>query len=306
VPHQYGFSAGTGYDQVTGLGSVDADKLAAAWAATVTPSFTSTASPVSYQILPGSSVDATVNVTFASGFSGTVDFTCTGVSSTVQLTCTPPPAISASGQVTAHVTSTSATPLGTYVLLLTGTSGSKTASTRAAVAVTQPLTLTPTAASFQVTQGAAIDATVNVAFGNGFSGTVTFTCAEPSTLLATTCTPPPQINAAGSVSFHFQTTAPTAALQPSDPGTRIFYAALLPGLLGIVVMAGSRPARRGMRLLGFIIVLGFSTLWLGSCGGTASKSNSSNTGTPVGTYTVTVTGTSGATSSSATFQLVVQ
>jgi Pro-kumamolisin, activation domain len=300
-----GFSAGPGYDQVTGLGSVDADKLATAWAATVTPSLTSTASPVTYQILPGSSVDATVNVTFASGFSGTVNFTCTGVSSTVQLTCAPPPAISASGQVTAHVTSTSATPLGTYVLLLTGTSGSKAASTRAAVTVTQPLALTPTAASFQVTQGAAIDATVNVAFGNGFSGTVTFTCTEPSTLLATTCTPPPQINASGSVSFHFQTTAPIAALQHSDPGTRIFYAALLPSLLGIVV-ARSRPSRRGMRLLGFIIVLGFSTLWLGSCGGTASKSNSSNTGTPVGTYTITVSGTSGTTSSSATFQLVVQ
>jgi Pro-kumamolisin, activation domain len=302
---QYGFSAGTGYDQVTGLGSVDADKLATAWAATVAPSFTSTASPVSYQILPGAGADATFDVTFASGFSGTINFTCTVASSTVQLTCAPPPAISASGQVTAHVTSTSATPLGTYVLLLTGTSGSKSASTRAAVAVTQPLTLTPTAASFQVTQGAAIDATVNVAFGNGFTGTVTFKCTEPTTLLAAPCTPPPAVNASGAVSFHIATTAPTVALQPSDPGTRIFYASLLPGFLGIVV-AGSRPSRRGMRLLGFIVVLGFSVLWLGSCGGTASKSNSSNTGTPVGTYTITVSGTSGTTSSSATFQLVVQ
>jgi subtilase family serine protease len=305
TPFQYGFSAGTGYDQVTGLGSVDADKLATAWAATVTPSFTSTASPVSYQILPGSSVDATVDVTFASGFSGTVNFTCTGASSTVQLTCAPPSPISASGQVTAHITSTSATPLGTYVLLLTGTSGSKAASTRAAVTVTQPLTLTPTAASFQVTQGAAIDATVNVAFGNGFSGTVTFKCTEPSTLLAATCTPPPAVSASGPVSFHIATSAPTVALQHSDPGTRIFYAALLPGLLGIAV-AGSRPSRRGLRLLGFIVVLGFSTLWLGSCGGTASKSNSSNSGTPRGTYTITVSGASGTTSSSATFQLVVQ
>jgi subtilase family serine protease len=300
---QIGFSAGPGYDQVTGLGSVDADKLATAWAATVTPSFTSTASPVSYQIMPGSSVDATVDVTFANGFSGTVNFTCGGAA---QLTCTiPNPQISAPGQVSAHVTSTSATPLGTYVLLLTGTSGSETALTRAAVAVTQPLTLTPTAASFQVTQGAAVDALVNVAFGNGFTGTVTFKCTGPSTLLAATCTPPSAVNASGAVSFHIATTAPTVALQHSDSGTRIFYAALLPGLLGIVV-AGSRPSRRGLSLLGFIVVLGFSTLWLGSCGGTASKSNSSNSGTPVGTYTITVSGTSGTTSSSATFQLVVQ
>jgi len=205
APFQYGFSAGPGYDQVTGLGSVDAGKLATAWAATTTPQFT----------------------------------------------------------------------------------------------------LTRTAASFQVTQGAAVDATVTVTLASGFTGTITFKCTEPTTLLAATCTPPPATNASGSVSFHIATTAPTVALQHSYPGARIFYAALLPGLLGIVVMAGSRPSRRGMRLLGLIAVLGLATLGLGSCGGTASKSNSSNTGTAKGTYTITVSGTSG-TTSSATFQLVVQ
>jgi hypothetical protein len=57
--------------------------------------------------------------------------------------------------------------------------------------------------------------------------------------------------------------------------------------------------------LGLIAVLGLATLGLGSCGGTASKSNSSNAGTAKGTYTITVSGTSG-TTSSVTFQLVVQ
>lgn len=174
-----------------------------------------------------------------------------------------------------------------------------------AATTTPQFTLTPTAASFQVAQGAAVNATVTVTLASGFTGTITFKCAEPTTLLAATCTPPPATNASGSVSFHITTTPPTVALQHSDPGARIFYAVLFPGLLGIVVMAGSRPSRRGMRLLGLIAVLGLATLGLGSCGGTASKSNSSNTGTAKGTYTITVSGTSG-TTSSATFQLVVQ
>ncbi|HEV2699368.1 MAG TPA: S53 family peptidase, partial [Terriglobales bacterium] len=63
-----GFSTGTGYDQVTGLGSVDADKLEAAWlASTPTADFvidgqTSTATA------PGQSGTSTINVTATNGF----------------------------------------------------------------------------------------------------------------------------------------------------------------------------------------------------------------------------------------------
>jgi len=40
------------------------------------------------------------------------------------------------------------------------------------------------------------------------------------------------------------------------------------------------------------VVLGFSTLWLASCGGSNSSSNS-NPGTPKGTYPVVVNATTG-------------
>jgi hypothetical protein len=81
--------------------------------------------------------------------------------------------------------------------------------------------------------------------------------------------------------------------QPFGRSTQIFYAALLPGLLGIMFTAGSRKrSLRGMRLLGLIMVLGFSTLWLGSCGGSNGSSNK-NPGTPPGPYTVTVNATIG-------------
>jgi hypothetical protein len=203
---QIGFSAGTGYDQVTGLGSVDADKLATAWGATTTSSS---------------------------------DFT-----------------------------------------------------------------LASTAASFAVTPGASVNATVNVTFNGSFSGIVTFTCTDPAP--GSICTIPPQINAAGQVSFNITTTAPTVgSLRPSDQGMRIFYALLVPGLLGLVFTAGSRRrSLRGMRFLGLVVVLGLSTLWLASCGGNANRVATG--GTTPGNYSITVKGTSGTASSSTTFQLVVQ
>ena len=71
---------------------------------------------------------------------------------------------------------------------------------------------------------------------------------------------------AAAVTFNLQTTPVTTKLRrPLDRGNRIFYALLLPGLFGVVFAAGART--RGARMLSLIVVLGFSTLWLGSCGG---------------------------------------
>jgi hypothetical protein len=76
-------------------------------------------------------------------------------------------------------------------------------------------------------------------------------------------------------------------VRPSNGGSRIFYAAVLPGFLAIMFVGSRKRSRCGMRVLALIVVLGFSTLWLGSCGGTTNSSNS-NPGTPKGTSTVTV------------------
>jgi hypothetical protein len=88
------------------------------------------------------------------------------------------------------------------------------------------------------------------------------------------------------------TTAPTTELRkPFERGSGIFYAMLLPGVFGIVFAAGSHG--RGTRLLGLIVVLGLSTLWLASCGG-SSGSSQNNPGTPTGSYKVVVMATTGA------------
>ena len=87
-----GFTAGTGYDQVTGLGSLDVSNLVTAWlAATPSADFSvdGLTTTISTPDLPGTS---TITVSALSGFTGTVDLTCTPSSATVHITCVLAPA----------------------------------------------------------------------------------------------------------------------------------------------------------------------------------------------------------------------
>jgi hypothetical protein len=98
------------------------------------------------------------------------------------------------------------------------------------------------------------------------------------------------------VTLSVTTTAATAKLAPprSHRGG-IFYAALLPGLLGIFFCAGvAKSAGSPARKLGLIAFLCISTLWLGACGNSSSSSNK-NPGTTKGAYTITVNATTGGT-----------
>jgi subtilase family serine protease len=165
--------------------------------------------------------------------------------------------------------------------------------------------LVPNAGSYQVAQGSSATVTIKVTSVNGFTGAITYKC--PDTVQESTCTGPTgPVDASQSASFTITTKAPIAKLErPFDRGARILYATLLPGLLGIVFVASSRKrSLRGLRFLGLLMVLGFSTMWLGSCGGSSSKSTK-DPGTPTGTYSMTINGTSGSLTSSTTFQLVV-
>ena len=164
--------------------------------------------------------------------------------------------------------------------------------------------LASAAASYQVAQGSSVTATVHLTAFNSFTGQVTYTCTQ--SISESTCTgPATAIHSTQDASFLITTKAPTARLErPFDRGSRIFYATLMPGLLGIVFVASSRKrSLRGVRFLGLLMVLGFSTIWLGSCGG--SSSGPKDPGTPTGSYTITVKGTSGSLTRQTTFQLVV-
>jgi len=166
------------------------------------------------------------------------------------------------------------------------------------------VTLTVSASTLQVNPGQPGTATISV---TPSGGTLTFVCTEPTALASSgsvcTVTPASPTNAA-SISVSISTFAPTAHLRrPLGSSQRIFFAALLPGLFGIVFTAGSRKrAARGLRFLSLIVVLGFSTLWLASC--SSNSSSTKNPGTPAGTYPVVITTTTGG--GSVTLNLVVQ
>ena len=298
----FGFSssnkdATTSYNLVTGLGSVDANNLALAWAATRAQTVTSLATTAT-QTFQGNSVTLTATVTPSTGGSGNVVFNNTG-SATLGIVAL---------QAGTAILTTSSLPLGTNSITASyNGNGALANSTSAAamVTVTQPFTLTESTPSFVVAQGSPVNVPVTLALESGFTGTVHFTCSDLAS--ESNCITPADTNTSGSVGFRITTTAPTASLRrPFDHSSQILYAVLLPGLFGILLTAGSlKPSQRSLRMLGAIIVLGISTMWLGSCGG-SNNSSTSNPGTPKGTYTIKVTGTSGAATSSASFNLIVQ
>jgi len=96
---QFGFSAGTGYDLVTGLGSVDAFNLITVWPGVVTaPSYFMSSNPNSITVSKaGQGGSTTVTINSLNGFSGTVNLTCALSSTTVEITCSVPSTATVSG-----------------------------------------------------------------------------------------------------------------------------------------------------------------------------------------------------------------
>ncbi|MBS2024077.1 MAG: hypothetical protein JST92_16870, partial [Deltaproteobacteria bacterium] len=140
VPGVSGFAAGTGYDQSTGLGSVDANALANAWgggSTTSTPDFAITNSGnVSAQ--QGSSGSATITTSVSGGFSNAIALSASGVPSGATATFSPT-SIAAPGSGTATLTLAAGTATaGTYSITVTGTGGSTTHTTTLSFTVTQP------------------------------------------------------------------------------------------------------------------------------------------------------------------------
>jgi subtilase family serine protease len=111
---EIGYMAGTGYDQVTGLGSVDVANFVAAWksvassAAQQGQNFELSISPASLSIGSGQSGNASVKVTAVNGFSGTVEFTCSVASTLSGTTCAVNPTSFTAGSATAVTVTVSA------------------------------------------------------------------------------------------------------------------------------------------------------------------------------------------------------
>ena len=308
----FGFSAAssdatTGYNLVTGLGSVDANKLAVALAATYV-NFSVAPSPSSLSAAAGESTSpTTITINPIKNYVGPATYSCpsglptgatctfTTVNSTSStLVINTPPDLAAASNIAVTVQATDSVS-GVAKTTTVSLSVSKT---------TESFSLTSSlgsGASLAVTQGQTsgpVNLTVTSTSTPPFVTSsqtalpLTYTCAGlPS---ESTCNfLPSSTTAALSVSLTITTTAPTGKLiRPLDRGPSIFYAVLFPGLLGIVVTLGARKrSLNAMRILVLIALLSVSALWMASCGG--SSSSSKNPGTPTGSYPITVTATTG-------------
>jgi len=285
---QFGYSAGTGYDLVTGLGSVDAYNLVTGWSGSTVSTTTtlniSPASPVNF----GTSVTLTATVkpaptvtnpaqtvTFNDGVLGKLGSGILNSSGVAMFTSSTLVAGSYSitatygGDANFSGSTSSATPYNVQDFKIVANPTTVTVSSPGQSAMTT-LTITPLA---------------------GFNQALGYSCAG----LPSEATCSFAAASATTETLTIQTMAPSARLDKVPLGrSGLFYALLLPGFLGLVVSAGNRKRTlRGIRLLGLIAVLAVATLWMPACGGGNSSSSQSNLGTPTGSSPVTITAVAG-------------
>jgi hypothetical protein len=138
VPGLTGFTATSGYDKATGLGSVNAAVLVGHWAdASAPPAFHATAWVSSISVKAGASVTVSYNVTVSGGFNAAVGFSLTGLPAGLSATWTPATiAAPGSGSGTLKLTAQTITKAGSYSTTISAASG--------AVKQQVPLTVTVT------------------------------------------------------------------------------------------------------------------------------------------------------------------
>lgn len=142
---------------------------------TVTVSnFSVSATPSSQAVTAGQSATYTASVTPSSGFTGTVDFSVTGLPSGATPTFSPPSVVG-SGSTSLVVSTSAATPSGTYPLVIRGTSGSVTRTANVTLVVNGDFAISVTPASRIINRGGSTTYTVTVAADQGFAGPVNLT-----------------------------------------------------------------------------------------------------------------------------------
>ncbi len=130
VPGQAGFNATAGYDQATGLGSIDASVLVSHWGDATpppAPAFHATVSASSLAVTDGSHNSVSLTVTVNGGFNAAVAFSVAGLPSGVSAAFTPATvAAPGSGSSVLKLTATASAKAGTYSSTVSASSGSTT------------------------------------------------------------------------------------------------------------------------------------------------------------------------------------
>jgi subtilase family serine protease len=299
------FETATGWDFATGIGTVNAYNLVNSW-----PANTTTLTLSSSAVNAGTaSVTLAAKVKVVSGNTsptGTVTFYANGAE--ISQPDNPVALTASSAGVATLSYNTSSLTGGTYSITANyNPSGSFGPSTSPAVPLEiQDFTLAANPATVTVSSpGESGSASISLTDLGGFNQTLSFACASglPS---EATCS---FASVSGGVTLTVATTAPSAALREMPLGRRgrLFYAMLLPGLLGLLCLGEDKRFLRRARLLAAILLLGLCLPFM-SCGGSGNGGGGGgNSGTPAGTSQVTVTGaTTGSTPLSHSLQITLK
>ena len=339
-PQTTDYLATTGYDEASGLGSIDLFNLLTAWPtgtvagssgtfATSTALTAATAIPAS-----GASDTITIAVTSANNAvpTGSLSLSVNGTVVNADLALT-------NGMATYSFSSTATGP---QTISATYSGNSTDASSTGALTLNvggTPGSFTLAATSVTVAPGASGTGTITITPANGYTGTVnlqpnaasltdgcivlssnsvSITGTAPATATYTVDTSTTACTAAGAARPGSGTAARNAT-QPhprQSPWKQLPLPASLAGALLLVFLR--RPSRRlrssllnASLALALLLALSSSGMALTGCGGSTSTNNTMNTmsnDTPAGAYTITITGTDSKTStitSSATIALTV-
>lgn len=177
VPGQPGYNAVAGYDQATGLGSVDAAILVEHWSdGIVVPAFQLTSSENSLLIAQGASNSVTIDVATSGGFSAAVALSATGLPSGVTATFAPPilfapGTVSSSLRIHASASATS----GTYSVTIAAAGSSVSHSLTLALTVYRApdFTVSSSATSFEIGAGHSGNLTITTSPNSAFDSAVT-------------------------------------------------------------------------------------------------------------------------------------
>lgn len=138
--------------------------------------FSISATPSSRAVMAGQSATYTATVTPASGFTGAVDFSVTGLPSGANVTFTPS-SVSGSGSTSMSITTMPTTPPGSYPLVIRGSSGPITRTANVTLVINGDFTIAANPASRTISRGNSTTYTVTVTADATYSGPVNFTIA---------------------------------------------------------------------------------------------------------------------------------
>ena len=137
VPGVTGFNCGTGYDAVTGVGTVDANAMVNNWSGSANPDFTISASPTAVSIAQGASGTSTISTSVSGGFNNAISLSASGAPTGTSVSFSPTSiAAPGSGSSTMTITVGATTTAGSYTITVTGTGGSTSHTASVSLTVT--------------------------------------------------------------------------------------------------------------------------------------------------------------------------